>query len=1077
MGALLAYVIIAIVLFLLQIFLTPKPKFENARPRGLGSFQVPTATEDRSVPIMWGTVDMKGPNVIWYGDLKVLAIRKRVKTGMFSRKRITVGFRYFIGMDLLLAYGPVDRIVQLEISDKDISIPIITPTPTGATLSITSPNLLGGKEKGGGIVGTFKIYDGSINQIQDPYLQGVLGLDIPAYVNISHAVWEQGEIGESDRIGNWIFRVTRFPDNLGLTLDRHIVKGTIEDGDANPAEVLFELLTDEVIGLNIPLAQIDFASFKAAGETLATEENGFSLIVDSITPALDIITEVVRQMNAFLFEGSDGVFRLKLVRDDFTPAGLPIFDESNIVEFGDFSRASWSETMNHTSVRYTDRTKDFIETAAGAQDTANVRTQGKEVRIDMAFPGVKHPETANEMASRELRYLSFPLAKICFKANRDAADLVPGDVIKFSWSKLGISELVMRVITIDAGEILDGRVQIDAVQDIFALGDTFFKDPNDTSWDEIDDTAAEAVLELVRQAPRISLNTTPEDVSDPELARILSVVRSPTLFHTDFEQFVDDGGGGGFEGDVGTSDGFTPTAILAATYPAATADVEVSDLLVVVSVRDFDLLVTEVPANIVQGLNIALIEGATEAEDEIIGWEEAFDEGGGTFTIKRVHRGLMDTQSRDHAPGARIWFFSDGSALSEVTYGDTQAISVKHQTKTTGDILDIADATANPLTFASRTLRPHHPANWEVDGTRVPLAVSETAPLSFTWDHRLNVDTGILDADVASVGAQNTDIVYDLEFRHASTQVVLRSVTLDSASPPPTGGTYLSFLYTDTDLQSDTGEVGNFPLEARIKARDTVSALDSLQEVVHEFNTDIGGGAIVSVDLDGSTEFLAQETSALSVGIADDWTINVWVRVAAFIGGMGVINFKGANSQIIFNIGFGGDAQITLTDSVNTVFKVFTWGAVPLATYTMLTLTWDGTTLTTYQDGVSVVPSKLTDLSGTMIDALRVARIGGEKIAGFDVSFFNGLIYSPAVWDVALLGTEVGAVFNSGSGSTFDLRQNSGGYVSRDDLKHLWDWRDSTAIGRDYGHITSNKFDVLLDEVGISAADLSATVP
>ena len=92
------------------------------------------------------------------------------------------------------------------------------------------------------------------------------------------------------------------------------MKGTITDADANPAEVLFELLTDELIGLNIPLSKIDFPSFIASGETLATEGNGFSLLVDRITPAIDIIKEVLRQTNSVLFETSPGARRLQSTR-------------------------------------------------------------------------------------------------------------------------------------------------------------------------------------------------------------------------------------------------------------------------------------------------------------------------------------------------------------------------------------------------------------------------------------------------------------------------------------------------------------------------------------------------------------------------------------------------------------------------------------------------------------------------------------------------------------------------------------------------------------------------------------------
>src|SRR6185436_5887525 len=55
-------------LFVLSDLLKPKPELENAKPSGLGDFNFPTATEGRPVPLLFGTVKISGPNVVWYGD-------------------------------------------------------------------------------------------------------------------------------------------------------------------------------------------------------------------------------------------------------------------------------------------------------------------------------------------------------------------------------------------------------------------------------------------------------------------------------------------------------------------------------------------------------------------------------------------------------------------------------------------------------------------------------------------------------------------------------------------------------------------------------------------------------------------------------------------------------------------------------------------------------------------------------------------------------------------------------------------------------------------------------------------------
>lgn len=1087
-----ALVAIQLVLFVASLLLAPKPKFEEARPRPLGDFQFPTATEARAVPVLWGTVDIKGPNVIWYGDLKVVKIKKKVKTGFGKSKRITVGFRYFVGMDLALAYGPLDRITRLEVSSEEIfsgSLDVKSAGNSGADLVINKPEILGGEEKGGGIVGTFRIYAGLPAQIQDPYLQLAknLGPDIPAYVDIAHAVWEQGEVGENTRIDPYTFRVTRFPDNLGLAGSGHIVNGTVDNGDANLAEVLFEIMTNERWGLNLDISKIDQPSFIAAGDTLATEGNGWSLISDRVTRAEDLIKEVLRQMDAALFEDSDGIYSLKLIRNDFVFATLPIFNESNILELNAFSRGSWSQTQNHINVQYQDRNKEYQETGAMAQDIANVRVQGKQVRADMVFPGVKHAVTARDIAGRELRQLSFPLAKVTVIANRDAQGLRPGDTFRFNWAKLGITDMVIRVMTVDLGDLLSGKVKVVGMQDVFRLSETIYSDPQDSDWVPIANNAIAFVDELVRSTPRILLNTNALDIPDPLLDRIMSVAKRPNGQVTEFEQFVDEGAGAGFVGEIGFSDGVTPFATLISDYPAATTDIETSDLLDLDSVEDFDDLTNEVASELKTGaVNLALIQGASVGLDEIIGWEQLIDTGGGTFTLRNVHRGLLDTQARTHSAGAKVWLFTDGFALSDATYTQSQVITVKHQSETTTDELAIGSAASLALTFDKRTTRPHHPANWEVDTTRLPVAVDETADLNFTWVHRTNDEIEVLDADVTSPNAQDSEVEYDLEFRHAVTQAVLRSLTTDTSSPPPTDSTWLSFDYTAANLQSDTGEVGDFPLEARIKARYSATAsvneanLESLQELLAQFNVDMGGATVQSIDLNGTDEFLARTANTL-LAIGDTWSLNVWARGASSAGGTERFIFvtdptAGDANRIELTLSDDSAASpysVRLWNSSGTLFKDYDFGSFTVNTYAMLTVTWDGTNLTVYQDGSAQTPTLNTDDAGTMTNTSRQVIVGVDSAT--TGGHWSGFLFSPALWDVELTAAEVTAI-DAGT-STFNLRRDSGNYASRDNLKHLWDFRTSANIGQDYGHQSSNLIDIDTDAANISAADLSATVP
>ncbi len=53
------------------------PKPESRPPGGVGDIQVPSAEVGREIPVLFGTRDLAGPNVVWYGDLRTVAIKKK----------------------------------------------------------------------------------------------------------------------------------------------------------------------------------------------------------------------------------------------------------------------------------------------------------------------------------------------------------------------------------------------------------------------------------------------------------------------------------------------------------------------------------------------------------------------------------------------------------------------------------------------------------------------------------------------------------------------------------------------------------------------------------------------------------------------------------------------------------------------------------------------------------------------------------------------------------------------------------------------------------------------------------------
>ena len=62
-----------IVTSIISHLLAPKPP--KPKPAALSDFDVPTADEGKPVPVVFGTVLVKGPNVVWFGDLRTSPIK------------------------------------------------------------------------------------------------------------------------------------------------------------------------------------------------------------------------------------------------------------------------------------------------------------------------------------------------------------------------------------------------------------------------------------------------------------------------------------------------------------------------------------------------------------------------------------------------------------------------------------------------------------------------------------------------------------------------------------------------------------------------------------------------------------------------------------------------------------------------------------------------------------------------------------------------------------------------------------------------------------------------------------------
>ncbi|MCU0988046.1 MAG: phage tail protein [Xanthomonadales bacterium] len=126
---------------------------------------------------------------------------------MGSGKKVTVGYRYYLGLHMGLCHGPVDAVKSLVVGDRAAWNGNQT---TSGAVSVSAPELFGGDKKEGGVVGTLDILMGESTQVENSYLASTIGATIPAFRGILSAVWRGGQVtANNPYIKPWAFRVKR----------------------------------------------------------------------------------------------------------------------------------------------------------------------------------------------------------------------------------------------------------------------------------------------------------------------------------------------------------------------------------------------------------------------------------------------------------------------------------------------------------------------------------------------------------------------------------------------------------------------------------------------------------------------------------------------------------------------------------------------------------------------------------------------------------------------------------------------------------------------------------------------------
>lgn len=747
----------------ISYLLRPKPKLEKQRAEQFTQENAPRAEEGIPVPIVYGTNRIEGLNLIDMMDL-----RAEPSLAMINGKFETVGYKYggILAFGVCLSYGAV-TFRKLWAADRKFWSGSVTPTSMGGSgaTALTSQTLAGalwgGAGKGGGIErltaggsALIRFFAGYAAQNPNALMEGTIDEELPAYRGLSYFVLE-GSLGLPQRGGVGLGESVALPP---ISAEVQVIPNALGLGaiglEANPAEVLYDLLTNEWAGIGIDPSFIDSASFIAAGETLDDEDHGISLVISQPGTAGESVREVERQIDGLLWEDhSAGTIKLRLIRDDYNPIDLLELNGDDVV-IEEFRTQTWEELYSQVIVNYRSRARGYKPASQPGQDQAQFfnSDRGAPRTAEVSFPGCCTEALANQLAGRVQNSLSIPDMQIRLRANRKAVELRPGDVFVLDYPEYDLENVVLRVMKYDLGSLGKGEIVLECARDKFDTGGGApFSLPGSPPEDSV--VAPDDVPPQPIEAPRwlvakaVYNGTTATDLGSSYLMHLGRT--GPGTANVNFtpEASAD---GTTYNSDRYQPAQFTPAGTLDTDYPRLTDLYDTSVGIVVELEDDTDLDTATEDEIRDEGKNLIMVG------DEIMAYESYTDNMDGTFTLENVWRGLLDTIPADHFEDDTVWLLAGSTGIDFQPIGDNrftgdETLQVRFVPSTGVRGFDPDSATTAELQLQHRALAGHPVANFEILDSRDPGLIAEENP-QMTGDRRRRLDATIVRQDDGDQG-------------------------------------------------------------------------------------------------------------------------------------------------------------------------------------------------------------------------------------------------------------------------------------------------------------------------------------
>ncbi|MBZ8143019.1 hypothetical protein CLD22_24430, partial [Rubrivivax gelatinosus] len=123
-----------------------------------------------------------------------------------SSKKQTTGYRYLMGVMMVLCRGPVDKVIKLIAGERDAWV---GPQTDSGAIEINAPELFGGDKREGGIQGVAEILMGKSSQTLSSWARGLLPTPHVGYRGVVSVLYDGLVSSNSPYMKTWAWQVER----------------------------------------------------------------------------------------------------------------------------------------------------------------------------------------------------------------------------------------------------------------------------------------------------------------------------------------------------------------------------------------------------------------------------------------------------------------------------------------------------------------------------------------------------------------------------------------------------------------------------------------------------------------------------------------------------------------------------------------------------------------------------------------------------------------------------------------------------------------------------------------------------